>query len=129
MLLRLDHAALALAVYASRPQLPADSRKTRFRRLTRPCRTGLITRRVPSQGFRPFDHPPYPGLAWRTNISSFSVVARGRVPRAGASGWASSRAVLLEADESRVGLKPRRGHGRARGYTRSASRSLQCPRA
>ena len=32
------------------------------------CRAGLITRRVPMQGFKRLCDPPCPGLAWRTII-------------------------------------------------------------
>ena len=40
-------------------------RKTRFRMAGQPFRAGLITRWVPTKGFRS-SPPPFPGFAWRT---------------------------------------------------------------
>src|SRR5205823_4747123 len=44
-------------------------RKTRFRPLARLCRAGLVTRKVPSKGFRATHASPSPKLSWRTQIS------------------------------------------------------------
>jgi hypothetical protein len=51
VLSRLNSTASALAVYASSSPLRCRRRKTRFRWLARPCRAGLVTRRVPTKGF------------------------------------------------------------------------------
>jgi hypothetical protein len=40
-------------------------RKTRFRPLAKLCRAGLVTRRVPTKGFRLW-LPPFPSFSWRT---------------------------------------------------------------
>ena len=40
-------------------------RKTRFRMAGQPFRAGLVTRWVPTKGFRS-SHSPFPGFAWRT---------------------------------------------------------------
>ena len=48
----LDHTALALAVYASPGGFARTGRKTRFPLLARLYGTGLVTRRVPTKGFR-----------------------------------------------------------------------------
>ena len=37
-----------------------------------PYRAGVVTRRVPSKGFRS-SHPPFPGFAWRTQIAVKTV--------------------------------------------------------
>jgi hypothetical protein len=50
-------------------------RKTRFRPLAKLCRTGLVTRRVSSKGFR-YTLPPFPGFAWRTSVSSIKQTMR-----------------------------------------------------
>jgi hypothetical protein len=42
-------------------------RKTRFRMVGHPFRAGLVTRWVPTKGFRS-SHPPFPGFTWRTQI-------------------------------------------------------------
>ena len=42
-------------------------RKTRFRPLARLCRAGLVTRRVPTKGFR-LSLPPFPRNYYSTNI-------------------------------------------------------------
>ncbi len=42
-------------------------RKTRFRIAGQPFRAGLVTRWVPTKGFRS-SHPPLPGFAWRTAV-------------------------------------------------------------
>src|SRR5260370_34534210 len=45
-------------------------RKTRFRRLARPCRVGLVTHRVATKGFKDATpYPPFLSFAWR-NVSS-----------------------------------------------------------
>jgi hypothetical protein len=51
-------------------------RKTRFRPLAKPYRTGLITRRVPVKGFRiaSYASSPFPGFAWRKDIQVFYVL-------------------------------------------------------
>ena len=49
---RLNRTALGLAVYASPGAVTRTRRKTRFRPLAKRYRTGLVTRRVPSKGFR-----------------------------------------------------------------------------
>jgi len=68
VLSRLYHAALALAVYASRPGLLRDSRKTRFRLVASLYRAGapLLGRsgRFPCHGLSATSPPP-PGFAWR----------------------------------------------------------------
>jgi len=40
-------------------------RKTRFRLLVQLYRTGLVTRRVPSERFQAFDYPPFPSFLAR----------------------------------------------------------------
>ena len=40
-------------------------RKTRFRLLVRLYRTGLVTRRVPSERFQASDYPPFPSFLAR----------------------------------------------------------------
>jgi hypothetical protein len=47
----LHHTASGLAVYASQCGIAPAPRKTRFRLLAKLCRTGLVTRRVPTKGF------------------------------------------------------------------------------
>jgi hypothetical protein len=75
VLSRLNRTALALAVYASSSPLRCRRRKTRFRWLARPCRVGLVTHRVPTEGFR--DHPSipssFPELSWRKDSSRKSL--------------------------------------------------------
>jgi hypothetical protein len=44
-------------------------RKTRFRPLAKLCRAGLVTRRVPTKGFRLW-LPPFPSFSWRTHSST-----------------------------------------------------------
>jgi len=74
VLSRLNRTALALAVYASSSPLRCRRRKTRFRWLARPCRVGLVTHRVPTEGFR--DHPSipssFPELSWRKDSVLFA---------------------------------------------------------
>ena len=45
----LNHTAFALAVYASRGAVARTPRKTRFRWMANPCRTGLESRRVSNE--------------------------------------------------------------------------------
>jgi hypothetical protein len=75
VLSRLNRTALALAVYASSSPLRCRRRKTRFRWLARPCRVGLVTHRVPTEGFR--DHPgipsSFPELSWRKDSLLFRL--------------------------------------------------------
>jgi len=65
VLSRLNHTALALAVYASSGGLPTPGRKTRFRLLARLYRVGLVTHRVPTKGFQGVivtSFPPLPSF-------------------------------------------------------------------
>ena len=57
----LNHTARSLAVYASQCRVTPAPRKTRFRLLARLCRAGLVTRKVPSKGFR-LSLPPFPSF-------------------------------------------------------------------
>ena len=54
------------------PWVTRTGRKTRFRSLARLSRAGLVTRRVPTKGFRSnrYISSPFPKLSWR-NVSSF----------------------------------------------------------
>src|SRR6516162_9626485 len=67
---RLNRTALGLAVYASPRAVTRTRRKTRFRPLAKRYRTGLVTRRVPSKGFRiaSCDSSSFPKLSWRKAI-------------------------------------------------------------
>jgi hypothetical protein len=47
-------------------------RKTRFRLLVRLYRTGLITRRVPSERFQASDYPPFPSFLGAMSGDVFS---------------------------------------------------------
>src|SRR5438552_1824354 len=47
-------------------------RKTRFRRLARPCRVGLVTHRVATKGFKDATpYPPFLSFAWRNGTPCF----------------------------------------------------------
>ena len=61
----LNRTAFDLAVYASQGWSPHPPRKTRFRLLVRLYRTGLVTRRVPSERFQVSDYPPFPSFLGR----------------------------------------------------------------
>ena len=45
-------------------------RKTRFRLLVRLYRTGLVTRRVPSERFQASNYPPFPSFLARGQITA-----------------------------------------------------------
>ena len=90
LLSELNHAARALAVYASwlgsRRRTP---RKARSRLVASLDRTGLVARKVPPQGFRDVTHSslsPCPGFTWRTEIAN---TAEGR-EKAGSTDYAQN---------------------------------------
>ena len=60
----LNHTASALAVYASPVGRPRG-RKTRFWLLARLYQAGLVTRRIPTKGFRVRGSSSFPRLSWR----------------------------------------------------------------
>jgi len=66
---RLNHAASAIATYASRLGHPSP-RKAHFRLLATLCRTGLVTCMVTMKGFR-IPSPPLPGFTWRNRDLNF----------------------------------------------------------
>lgn len=83
VLSRLYHAALALAVYASRPGSLQISRKTRFRLVASLYRAGLSPagslRKVSMHGL-PATFPPPPGFAWRDRNDMSCALAAGLRP-------------------------------------------------
>ena len=63
------HPILCKAVVVTHPP-----RKTRFRLLVRLYRTGLVTRRVPSERYQASDYPPFPSFLARCRF----VFSRGK---------------------------------------------------
>jgi len=95
---RLNRTALGLAVYASPGAVTRTRRKTRFRPLAKRYRTGLVTRRVPSKGFRiaSCDSSSFPKLSWRKAIQGCSPAglqssAAARCEPAASGGFYKSR--------------------------------------
>ena len=77
----LNHTARSLAVYASQRRVTPAPRKTRFRLLARLCRAGLVTRRVPTKGFRVTSLPPFPSFPGALNrIPSTRYGVESRMP-------------------------------------------------
>src|SRR5215472_8489589 len=61
----LNHTARSLAVYASQGELPHHHARLASGWLAGLSGRELVTRWVPTKGFRLF-HSPFPGFAWRT---------------------------------------------------------------
>ena len=61
----LNHTARSLAVYASQGELPQRHARLASGWLASLSGRVLVTRWVPTKGFRLF-HSPFPGFAWRT---------------------------------------------------------------
>src|SRR6185369_9713605 len=60
--------AFGLAVYASPPGLPQSTQDS-LPAVGQTLLDGLLTRRVPTKGFRVLTSPPpFPSLAWRNHI-------------------------------------------------------------
>jgi len=69
-------------------------RKTRFRLLVRLYRTGLVTRRVPSERFQASDYPPFP-----------SFLARGQIDQE-ETAWFLSQNSFVSMDGLGTGIGP-----------------------
>ena len=78
----LHHTAWTLAAYASQSGLPQNHARLASRCWPL-CGTGLVTRRIPTKGFRVVSYisSPFPKLSWRKDIVNNSVRVPARTAR------------------------------------------------